>query len=138
MSRVLLSRSLVARKAEVPGIVSAVADAAAAVLPAADLHRVELAVEEAVVNICDYAYEGAEGKLAVRVLEDDGRLLVEFADQGPAFDPLQQPPPELSTDLEHRPVGGLGIHLMRQVTEKLHYERKGDRNILTLVFRTAA
>jgi len=85
MSRVLLSRSLVARKAEVPGIVSAVADAAAAVLPAADLHRVELAVEEAVVNICDYAYEGAEGKLAVRVLADDGGLLVEVADQGPCL-----------------------------------------------------
>ena len=65
------------------------------------------------------ALEGDE--LTIRV-EDDGR----------AFDPLQAPPPDLDLPLEERPVGGLGIHIVRSVMDAVEYQRRGGRNVLTM------
>jgi len=51
------------------------------------------------------------------------------------FDPLAQPPADVSRPIEHRPVGGLGIHLLRELSEALDYRRDGGRNVLTFRLR---
>jgi serine/threonine-protein kinase RsbW len=64
------------------------------------------------------------------VAADAIELVVE--DGGPAFDPLQQATPDLEAALDDRPVGGLGIHLVRQMMDEVAYQRTGQRNRLTM------
>ena len=139
MNEVLLDRSLVAGLEDVPEIVRAAGEAAAqaGLSPDRALH-VQLAVEEAAANVCTHAYRGRAGPLRLRVLSDPDALRVEVSDEGTPFDPLAQKPPDLTGDLMQRPVGGVGIHLIRSVTDNLEYERRGDRNILTLIFNLAS
>lgn len=106
-------------------------------LSAERLMELELAVEEALVNVCSHAHPSGDGELLVRVLTGDELVTVVIEDDGPPFNPLQAEEPDLSVPLEERPIGGLGIYLIRQATSELQYERKNGRNCLTLVFRPA-
>jgi len=94
-----------------------------------------LALEEIVTNIVKYAYTDAgvhEIRFAARLTEE--HVVLNFSDDGRAFDPLAAPPPDLEQELEERPIGGLGIHLVRQLAARLDYERTGGRNELTAYF----
>ena len=71
---------------------------------------------------------GLEDAARVRLeLQDDG-VHVEYADRGRPFDPLSAPAPDLESRLEDRQVGGLGVHLVRQVMRDLEYRREGEWN----------
>lgn len=75
---------------------------------------------------------GMENAVRVRIeLHDDG-VHIEYSDRGEAFDPLSAPPPNLETRLEDRQIGGLGIHLIRQIMRDLAYRREGDWNRITM------
>jgi anti-sigma regulatory factor (Ser/Thr protein kinase) len=93
-------------------------------------HRLALLVEELATNVANHGAAGADGATAVSVaiaLEADGvRLVVE--DDGQAFDPLSLPPPDTELPLESRRIGGLGVHLSRQLARSLAYARDGGRN----------
>jgi len=96
----------------------------------ADMH---VALDEVLTNIIKYAYtDNAEHKIRIclRVLDDVLEAVIE--DDGAAFDPLSIPAPDLSTPLHERPVGGLGIHLVRHLIPSIRYERRGGRNYLYL------
>jgi serine/threonine-protein kinase RsbW len=95
----------------------------------ADLH---LAIEEAWVNICTHAYPSAPGPIEMRTVRLEDRFLVDIIDEGPAFDPLVHSQPDFAVDLEQRPVGGLGIHLIRSLVDTVGYRREGSRNVLTI------
>ncbi len=69
---------------------------------------------------------------------DDGELALCLEDDGPAFDPLAAPMPDLDAPIEDRPIGGLGIHLLREMMDELEYTRLDSRNRLTLRKRIAA
>lgn len=97
------------------------------------LMQLELAVEEAVVNICLYAYEIPPGELIVRIAPGEKRFVVELIDEGVPFDPLAVEEPDLRAAVEERAVGGLGIFLVRRVMDEVSYNRDGPRNILRLV-----
>lgn len=99
---------------------------------AADL---EIAVEEAVANICTHGYPQGAGDVAIRCfMEAHGtRVCVEIADSGEPFDVSAAVDPDLTSALEERPVGGLGIHLMRQLADEIRYERSEGRNILRIL-----
>ena len=56
-----------------------------------------------------------------------------ISDHGIPFDPTQSPEADISLSAEERAIGGLGIHLVRQIMDEIHYERKDDMNVLTLV-----
>lgn len=58
-------------------------------------------------------------------------------DDGRAFDPLAAPPPNLSTDVRERPIGGLGLHMLREMADEIVYKRRDGTNRLTLTKRTA-
>ncbi len=96
--------------------------------------EIELAVEEALVNIFRYAYPDRPGEVEVRCRAmADRRLVIEIEDEGVPFNLLSTPDPELSPEISRRKVGGLGIYFIRKMIDDIHYRREKDRNVLTLV-----
>ena len=120
----------------IPDIVGFVSETAAAmgVHPKRVMH-LELAVEEAAVNICSYAYEIPPGEITIRISRETEVVRIELVDVGVPFDPLAADAPDIKSELENREVGGLGIFLIRRVLDEVHYSRSGDRNILSLAVR---
>ncbi len=94
--------------------------------------RLELAVEEWVVNLCRHAYGPQGGTVEVVVRADPAHFQVEIADDGPEFDLTARPDPDTSAPLEERTPGGLGLLLIRRMTDEVVYRREGDRNVVTL------
>ena len=98
--------------------------------------QVRLAVEEAVVNIMNYAYtQGDKESIDVRATGFTNQLVVRISDKGAAFDPTSYTSADITLRAEERPIGGLGIHLVRQYMDAINYERIDNQNILTL-FKT--
>ena len=95
--------------------------------------EIELAVEEALANICLYAYPNSHGEVEVRCTLDETRhLVIELIDAGIPFDMLARPAPDFTLDAAQRPIGGLGIPLIRALMDNATYHREGTRNILRL------
>ena len=99
---------------------------------------INLALEEAVSNVMLYAYPGrTDGMVFVEYLEmlepDCKRLIFTISDSGIPFDPTQKEQADITLSAEDRAIGGLGIHLVRQLMDEISYERTDDKNILTLV-----
>ncbi|MDH6343124.1 serine/threonine-protein kinase RsbW [Parabacteroides sp. PFB2-12] len=93
-----------------------------------------LALEEAVVNIIMYAYPGEQGKdILIRMEREEEKLTVTLVDSGVSFDPTAQAEPDTTLSLEDRPIGGLGIHLIKKLMTEVYYCREGDKNVLTMV-----
>lgn len=92
-----------------------------------------LAMEEAVVNVMDYAYpEGTEGSVSIEARLDDTGITFVIIDSGIPFDPTAKEDADTTLPLDERNIGGLGIFLTRQIMDEIEYERNNDRNILTL------
>jgi anti-sigma regulatory factor (Ser/Thr protein kinase) len=105
----------------------------AAGFPAKRVTEIELAVEEALANICLYAYPDGSGEVEVRCTWDKTRhFLIELSDSGLPFDVLARPVPDLTVDAFQRALGGLGIPLIRALMDSVTYHREGARNILCL------
>lgn len=95
-----------------------------------DLH---LAVEEAVVNIINYAYGDTKGDFEIACASHkDGRFTVEISDTGIPFNILLMPPPDITADIAERRIGGLGVHLIKNLMDEVAYRYEDNRNILTL------
>ena len=93
-----------------------------------------LAMEEAVVNVMTYAYpKGTKGKVDIEAKADDKKLKFIISDNGAPFDPTEQKEADTTLSAEERPIGGLGIHLVRQMMDSINYERTNGKNILTLI-----
>lgn len=107
--------------------------AAQAGLPEALRGDLMVIADEVVSNWLKYGRAGAQApEMEILARIDEGQLRLSFADTGPAFDPLAAPPPDLDVPLEERPVGGVGVLLVRELTESQRYARIGDRNVLEL------
>ncbi len=92
-----------------------------------------LALEEAVTNVIDYAYpEGTVGNVDIDTAVTDTALTFTITDSGKPFDPTARAEVDIQADIEDRPVGGLGIHLVRKIMDEVRYERRGGRNVLIL------
>jgi len=85
-----------------------------------------LAVDEAVTNVILHGYRGQPGLIEIAVSYDKEILIVAVRDRSLAFDPNSVPTPDITQPLEERPVGGLGVHIMRQLTDDMIYRRKVD------------
>jgi anti-sigma regulatory factor (Ser/Thr protein kinase) len=96
---------------------------------------VVLALEEVVTNVIKYSYDDAG---AHRILIDARvgaeEIVLRVVDDGREFDPLSAPPPDFTKPVEERPIGGLGVHLLRAYTRRIDYGRLGGKNELTLFF----
>lgn len=94
----------------------------------------DLCLQEAVGNVIAYAFpDEAAHEISVGASLVGGRLILEVEDDGPPFDPLAVPPPEVAGRLEDVPIGGLGIHLIRRFASGMRYAREAGRNRLTMV-----
>lgn len=98
-----------------------------------EINKIQLAVEEILVNIIKYAYPDKNGNIEINCSSKEGRgLVIEITDWGIPFDPLKIPGANTRSGLEDRRVGGLGIFFMRKIADRVHYHREQDRNILTI------
>jgi anti-sigma regulatory factor (Ser/Thr protein kinase) len=98
------------------------------------IHEIELAAEEALVNIFNYAYEDSTGDVEIIcMIDDEGKFLLEIIDSGIPFNVLSVKDPDISADISERRIGGLGVFLMKELMDAVHYRREGNKNILTLI-----
>ena len=107
---------------------------------------VRLIVEELASNAIAYGGVGGasddgngvgQHELSVNISIDGDLLTLEFRDQGAPFDPLSGADPDLDADIMDRPLGGLGLYLIRQIAEETHYRRIDDANLLRVTLRIA-
>lgn len=95
---------------------------------------INLALEEAVTNVIMHAYpKEEEHQIILKAKNLGGRIVFKLIDTGKEFDPTQQADPDVTLSLEERPIGGLGIFLIRRVMKTVKYNRQGDKNVLTMV-----
>jgi serine/threonine-protein kinase RsbW len=102
-------------------------------LPEARIEELDLLIEEIFLNVCLHAYpDGREGIVTLTYsVPAPGELRVEVADQGAEFNPLTAPPADVTLDLRDRPIGGLGIVLVKALAPSVTYRRDRDWNRLT-------
>ena len=106
-------------------------------LPEATIFALDLCLEEAVSNIVLYGLSDAppeQQTVRLTMSREATALRLVIEDNGPEFDPLQAPDPQLPTRLEDAAIGGLGIHLMRRFTQSMHYQRHDGTNTLSIDF----
>lgn len=103
-------------------------------LPAKQVSKMSIAMDEIVGNIIQYALDNPDTgqKIDVRIQSDGAHLEVTIWDPGPPFDPLQVAEPDTSLALEEREIGGIGIHMARRLMDDIAYQRVLDKNVLTL------
>lgn len=95
--------------------------------------QMNLAIEEAVVNVMNYAYpEGTKGFVDITSMSDDEYLQFVISDNGKPFDPTTKEEVDTTLPVEKRRIGGLGIFLVRKMMDNVKYEYKDGQNILTL------
>lgn len=97
--------------------------------------QLETAAEEIYVNIARYAYpaSGGEVKVDMEVLDSPERVRVTFQDEGIPYNPLKQKAPDITLSTEERPIGGLGIHMVRKSMDEVNYKYEQGYNILSIV-----
>ena len=102
-------------------------------LPESVLHDLNLIVGELLTNIISYGYtDGGEHEITVRLGVRPGEIRVEVEDDGKPFNPLEVPEADTTKSLDERAVGGLGIHLVRKLTDGLEYQRREGKNLLLM------
>lgn len=103
-------------------------------LPKAALQAADLALEEHLTNVLNYAFEdkNTPHEILIRLEIQGDALLVEVFDDGRPFNPLERPEVDTSIPLEEKPIGGLGVHLMRRFMDELDYRREDGKNVFRM------
>jgi serine/threonine-protein kinase RsbW len=106
-------------------------------LPEDERVRLLLILEELFTNVVEHGYPpgSASGRVSIALGLRDGRLIIEFVDDGRPFDPLTVAAPKLDLPGQDRPIGGLGVHIVRSLVDDASYRRAGRRNRLQLARR---
>lgn len=100
------------------------------------LFTANLVIEELGLNIVNHAYRGESGEFEIIIESEDHALTIELIDSGPPFNMLTDAPtPDVEAPMGDRPIGGLGIHLVKTMMDELEYRRESERNHLTMVKR---
>lgn len=96
-------------------------------------YHIELCIEEVIVNIINYAYKENLGKIEIYLKSTKSDLIIIIMDSGVAFNPIEQiSAPDMTKNLEDRPIGGLGIYFLHELMDSIEYLRDKNKNILTL------
>ncbi|HSX11754.1 MAG TPA: ATP-binding protein [Chlamydiales bacterium] len=106
-------------------------------LDAPTIRKVELASEEAIVNIIQHAYQHQPEKIEIELkFHPQSHVEIAFKDYGPPFDPTKKRKDlDRTASLEQREVGGLGLHFIHHNMDEVRYRRERDKNVLVLVKR---
>ncbi len=104
-----------------------------------DVMKINLIVDELISNIVSYAYQDdGEHDIEIELGLADNRLSLAITDDGVPFDPSAKDLPDTAVPLEARPLGGLGIHLVKKIADDLSYQRRAGKNVVTVVKRVNA
>jgi anti-sigma regulatory factor (Ser/Thr protein kinase) len=105
-------------------------------VPAEVRRSLQVVLDDLLANVVLHGLAGrAGGQAEVEVALAGEALTVRIADNGPPFDPFARAAPDTTLSIEDRQIGGLGIHLVRQMMDEVSYERRGDRNVTVLTKR---
>ena len=129
-----LTVRLTSRLEEIGRLAEAVeAFGAAHQLPDAVVFAFNLSLDEVVTNVISYAFADVQDHpIDVRLRLEGDVLEAEVTDAGQPFNPIDVPTPDLDAPIDERRIGGLGVHIVREMMDTLEYAREGDRNILRL------
>ncbi|MCL2603794.1 MAG: ATP-binding protein [Defluviitaleaceae bacterium] len=94
-------------------------------------NQISVVTDEIFSNVANYAYNPGVGNVSIRVTVDE-EVSIEFEDGGIAFNPLNAADPDISLGAEERGIGGLGIHIVKNIMDSVDYRRDGNKNIITV------
>jgi len=102
--------------------------------PAGTISMIGLSVEELFVNIAKYAYapETGSARIGLDIMPEQREVMITFADSGMPYNPLEKEDPDVHLSADDRPIGGLGVYLVKETMDSVTYERAGYRNVLTI------
>lgn len=96
--------------------------------------EIDVAIDEIFSNIANYAYGDKKGDATITVEELAGKtgICMSFSDTGAPYDPLAKPDPDITLSADDRPIGGLGIYIVKKTMDKVSYSYENGHNILTI------
>ena len=105
-------------------------------VPSGKIHKLELAAEEALVNVISYGHPSTENALEIACVNDGPHFVVQIKDWGPEFNPVEADIDiQRGASVEERKIGGLGIHLFRKLVDEVAYLREDMVNTLSFTLR---
>jgi sigma-B regulation protein RsbU (phosphoserine phosphatase) len=129
---------VLAHENEVPGIISSIEESMRCLgFSDEDNLSFQLAVEEACINIINHGYRNAKGYISIALESRPNCFMVIIEDEASQFDPTRFEKPNLVEDANERPIGGLGIHLIKSLTDEMRYDYAEGKNRLTLIKKRA-
>ena len=99
-------------------------------------NKLDMCAEEIYANISFYAYPPKTGAVCVSLEKTDDSVTMKFKDSGVAYNPLEKPDPNIDLPPEQRPIGGLGIYMVKNMADNVEYHRIENENILTIMFKS--
>ena len=99
-----------------------------------DQIQIDVAVDELMSNVAQYAYANGKGDItiSIEILDDPRRAVIVLTDEGMPYDPLKKEDPDITLSAEKRKIGGLGIFIVKQTADRMTYEHKDNKNIVTI------
>ena len=96
--------------------------------------QIDIAVEEIYLNIASYAYgqETGNADISIEILDDPLTAVISFSDSGIPYNPLEKEDPDITLPAEERPIGGLGIYMVKKSMDEVEYEHKEGCNVFTI------
>ncbi len=102
-----------------------------------DTANISLMLDEVVSNVIKYGYDDAlEHQIHIRVTLEHDVVTLQVEDDGKPFNPLEAPQPNLEAPIEERPIGGLGVFIVKSMADSFDYRRENGRNVVTMRKRT--
>ena len=98
-------------------------------------NKLDMCAEEIFANVAFYAYPEKNGIIDVSFNKSNNNIILEFKDEGTPYNPLEKPDPDITLPPEERPLGGLGIFMVKQMADDISYKRENNQNVLTLFFK---
>lgn len=95
--------------------------------------NMSVAFEEMFVNVANYAYPDSDGDVTVRIDVEGHKVTVTLIDSGIPYNPLAKEDPDVTLGADERPIGGLGIFMVKKMTDEVYYEHTDGKNIFTFV-----
>jgi anti-sigma regulatory factor (Ser/Thr protein kinase) len=94
--------------------------------------QIDVAIEEIFVNIARYAYKPGTGFAVIRIRTGPNEIRLEFEDRGTPYNPLEKDDPDINIPAEDRPIGGLGVFMVKKIMDTVEYRYEGSKNLLSL------
>ncbi len=97
------------------------------------IKQTQLITEELFTNVVKYGGVKEKALYTIEIGKMDNSLMIVYKDQGTAFNPLEKKDPDINASLEDKPIGGLGIYLVKQLSDQVLYKRNGNINEITVI-----